>query len=229
MSRGNLIITLDGDMIPNHDFVESHVRLHKKNKNTIGYSDRKFKNLSELEAAGFDGMLANSRITTNFIQEEKEREYKMRSPLGWRKAWGFNTSFNKRVYTIYDEDFNGWGLEDIEFSYRLVKKYGYRVVNTGNTPIHINEENEESYNPHITKSKEQLEKFLSNAIHLISKHKGNADEFIKVFTIPNIKSESSHVADNSIPFFDLYLKNVSSKEKLYIRAVRVLEKMRRDL
>lgn len=229
MSRGNLIITLDGDIIPDYDFVESHIKLHKENKNIIGYSDRKFKNFSELEVGGFDNMLSDSKFDINFVQEKKEKEYKITPPLEWRKAWGFNTSFIKHDYTVYDEGFSSWGLEDIEFSYNLVKKYSYRVLNTGNMPFHINEENEISYNPHITKSKEQLKKFLNNAVYLILKHKNDADEFIKAFTIPNIKNESNHVVDNSIPFFDLYLKNNYYKENLYIKATKLLKQIQSNL
>ena len=213
MSRGDLIITLDGDIIVKQDFIQKHIKMHLNNKNILAYSDREFKDFTELS---FSNIHVRSKNKKNIKLEEDEINVKNNSLYGWQKAGGFNVSFIKKPFTLYNEDFIGWGLEDVEFAYKLEKVYNYNIISLDTKVIHINKKTETVYNPYITKDKEQFKQFLLNALTIINTYKSKSNDFIRNLYIPNLNVEKCFLSEATLSCFDNFIdnnyKNITSKD-----------------
>jgi len=58
----------------------------------------------------------------------------------WRRVFSGNLSMSRRDFDMiggFDENFDGaWGQEDVEFAYRAVRVYGYRILRIGAAAWH---------------------------------------------------------------------------------------------
>lgn len=179
LSNSDIIITLDGDCIPNSDFIQKHMEIFEQNKNCniLTYSNRKHKEINEIKLNE-----SNSEYKRQLYFSEIEIKNKMKN---WQRAWTFNISFNKSSYTLFDENFKGWGLEDTDFSYNLIKNHNYKLIEIKEplvTHIHIPLTNQS--NPFRTRKAIDMLNFIENAIYFYEKYKD--EEILATFnTIPD--------------------------------------------
>lgn len=223
---GKIIITLDGDIIPKQNFLESHLKLHQKRKNILAYADRSFKDINELDEQlnNLSQILAPSTNYNNTVLEKKEKELKQKSHKPWQRVFGFNMSFPNKPEYLFNENFKGWGLEDIEFAYRLNTLYGCKIMHSSAKMIHINKTSKNPLNPYLTKDKKQLKKFFQNVLYFIEEHGKNL-EIIKLLYVPNVKTkEKKDAAEESINFYQNYLKDIPNNQ-LYTEALHCLKQL----
>ncbi|MFP5109872.1 glycosyltransferase family 2 protein [Neobacillus sp. C211] len=79
-----------------------------------------------------------SKTYTDKVFEQLAENFDDRH-LSWMACFGSNLSIKKDLFHMvggYDEDFRGWGHEDIEFSYRLYKNGTEFIVDPNLTPYH---------------------------------------------------------------------------------------------
>lgn len=137
-ARGNLLLFLDGDMIPEIDVLSKHVSMQNGQRNHIvaGHRLRRRIEFQSIEhTSEFDQVLKRFKNTGIFdpliaqwqLNEERKRLEFLRSKHSWRIVLSCHMSVNASPEVLFDEYFKGWGPEDWELAYRLTQHHGYTV------------------------------------------------------------------------------------------------------
>ena len=129
-AKGEILIFLDCDMIPEPQLIEAHSRWHHENEFglTLGFrSHADFSEISSedlLQTNEFEGLLSGRKVTTpQWIEFHMGRTKNLTSNDSdlFRIATGGNLGVRKSFFeTIggFDSSFRQWGGEDIEFGFR---------------------------------------------------------------------------------------------------------------
>jgi len=129
-ANGDILIFMDCDEIAKPDFVFSHYIFFQNiqdeilqvgfRNNIVPYAEVKLENIDNV-------------LTTADVREKvfEKFSYNFGSLIGaWGLVFSCNISVHRKTvekYGGFDENFKGWGLEDIEFGYRL-NKNGVKIV-----------------------------------------------------------------------------------------------------
>jgi glycosyltransferase involved in cell wall biosynthesis len=136
-SRGDYLIFLDGDCIPDHHFVLDHARLARPNH----FMQGKRVLVEKALADRFDHQSANSdRLRWLLCRHISNRHHLLRLPwlpaVSSRRLTGIR-SCNMGIYRTdllavngFNEVFSGWGREDSELAVRLYR-YGLKRLDHG--------------------------------------------------------------------------------------------------
>ena len=84
--------------------------------------------------------------------------------------YSFNLSFKKQQKTLFDENFIGFGLEDWEFSYRLVKKMGYIPKLKPSIKTIQYDDFHNTRNPFKNINQQDIKCYIKNALYFIEKY-----------------------------------------------------------
>jgi len=127
-AQGDVIIFVDDDVLVAPDFVERHVAAHQSSQAprvVLGF--RHHANVPPKHACPtVEEMLAggpDDRIEPLGLHGERMVE----SPHKWFYVYSCNVSVPRRSEIWFDDDFVGWGMEDLELGYRLEKK-GFEIL-----------------------------------------------------------------------------------------------------
>jgi glycosyltransferase involved in cell wall biosynthesis len=141
-AEGDLIISLDFDIVTESDFLRQHVRWHRLNEPIVTFGLREFRDLSgvsveEIAEGALDLALlppvpsiSNRLCTTD--TRMRELEWIHEHPAPYNLGHGFNLGF-RRCHALqaglFDETFNGApNYEDIEFCFRMWSLVGCRII-----------------------------------------------------------------------------------------------------
>jgi glycosyltransferase involved in cell wall biosynthesis len=128
-AKNELLIFLDGDIVPCPGLIEKHVAHHRDSKQLVA-GNRIW--IGELKGSKSLTELANIvPEPAAILHGEKEnvlRNELLRSPHPWRACFSANLSVMKSSLVYFDERFVGWGPEDAELGYRLCVKYGFTPI-----------------------------------------------------------------------------------------------------
>ncbi len=128
-AKNELLIFLDGDIVPCPGLIEKHVAHHHGSKQLVAGNRiwlgefRGSKNLTELTSFTPD--------TAAILHGEKENLFRnelLHSHHPWRACFSANLSVMKSSLVYFDERFIGWGPEDVELGYRLCVKHGFTPI-----------------------------------------------------------------------------------------------------
>jgi GT2 family glycosyltransferase len=137
-ASGEIVIFLDDDRIPGPGFVEGHIKRHEKGRYAV-IGERNDLNYPEamLETMYYEGFTPAvfERMEQNAIKEPNGLMKKLN-----RRIFGSlvecvtfstgNSSARRRDLLeigMFDEGFSGWGVEDMDLGYRLIKS-GVKVI-----------------------------------------------------------------------------------------------------
>jgi len=115
IARGDILLITDADMIPDHNFVQSHLEAHSKAKEPCCFEGLAW-NLSSLDWPPKEGSLS----------PQVGKNPKHMSKLGWYYFLTGNLSFPKEIFEKekgFNEIFDGYGWEDLELGYRITQKH----------------------------------------------------------------------------------------------------------
>lgn len=131
-ASGEVIIFLDDDRIPDHDFVRRHIAGHRRRCVLMG--ERRHLRLTETELLHLHDSGATRDELSKVVSSSKVEFRPMavrvaslfeRNPLRWLAFFTGNVSVEKsdleRVRG-FDEEFQGWGWEDTDLAYRLARE-----------------------------------------------------------------------------------------------------------
>jgi glycosyltransferase involved in cell wall biosynthesis len=128
-AQNELLIFLDGDIVPHSELIEKHASHHRDSKRLVA-GNRIW--LGELRGGETLKELAKIRpepITVTRGQKENLLRHELlRSSHPWRACFGANLSVMRTSLIYFDERFVGWGPEDAEFGYRLCVKHGFTPI-----------------------------------------------------------------------------------------------------
>lgn len=141
-SRGETILVLDGDVIPGPFVVQAHLERHRGRPGELAVAGAMAGYPQAIEARGPEHMQPPppdeliDRLP-GLLMTDPERWADHRRPVlarwpglvgcpsGWLWVYGFNLSFGREVALEvggFDEQFQGWGGEDTELTYRLHRR-----------------------------------------------------------------------------------------------------------
>jgi len=136
VSRGKILLFLDGDLVPALDTLRKHVEAHTSPKMMVA-GNRKWRgelsstkhlpsgSMKEVLEFLENNLLVDERSRQRERNEREARKKFLISPHPWRACFSGNVSVGWSPEAQFDENFVGWGPEDWEFSYRLCTKHGY--------------------------------------------------------------------------------------------------------
>jgi len=136
MARGRIIIMLDGDMVPEENFVENHTRAHER-EGIVAIGHRRWRNpqdatLAQQDVYGLWTVLrdvdAVERLTGATEVFEMLYRHVLWKAVPWMACFTCNISVPKSPVVEFDESFVGWGYEDYDLAYALNAIHGYEVV-----------------------------------------------------------------------------------------------------
>ncbi len=122
-AKGKYIFFIGDDIIPKEDWIEEHLKYHKRSKNMAVLGLTLWS--KDIKKNDFMDYLAPNGPQFNYGKIKNENN------CGWDFFWTSNISIEKINLRNerFDENFKGWGYEDLELGYRLGKK---------GTKIHFN-------------------------------------------------------------------------------------------
>jgi glycosyltransferase involved in cell wall biosynthesis len=136
-AKGDYLVFLDGDCIPQHDFIAQHFKLSEKNHLVTGSRILTNERFSQILCSG--GTWSRQKLIQHFfswsiqgfinkwlpifikLPDHSGRLYK---EFEWRRIKGCNMACWKTdalAINGFDESFTGWGHEDADFVFRLQK------------------------------------------------------------------------------------------------------------
>lgn len=138
-ARGRIVILLDGDMIPDNQFIAQHISLHTSPEyRRLVAGHRTW--LGEIhEVPGEFAILTNDWLVDMIkrgippalnIREKRELQRRgefLQSESPWRACFTCNLSFLRSDFVPFDTAYSGWGFEDWDFAWRMFNK-GIRPV-----------------------------------------------------------------------------------------------------
>jgi glycosyltransferase involved in cell wall biosynthesis len=134
LARGQIIIFLDDDRIPGDDFIRRHLEGQREPKVLLG--ERHNLSLAEPEIENLfytdnqNHLYHQIKNMANMARESmpqirRKLLFKLNGTLGWINFYTGNVSIPKDKLIAagcFDENFSGWGHEDLELGYRLYKQ-----------------------------------------------------------------------------------------------------------
>jgi GT2 family glycosyltransferase len=180
-AKGTICLFLDPGILIGKTFVEEHLRIHRKNKKpvaVIGYVfgiDQKNlyrKYLTDLVDVKCPENTFKALMSEDLLLDIREECYELCNgeinnlPAPWALFWGNNNSLPRSVIEkvgFFDEKFNfNWGMEDVEFGYRLYKE---------NISFELNREAKALHYPHDNDWKSKSVQEYINKTYFDQKYK----------------------------------------------------------
>lgn len=138
LARGEIIIFLDGDIVPNRQLVRKHVEQHDGTGKLLIAGNRLWRDIelssrcNHLDIDAMLEMLHCSQGGWEKLKRYEENEKAIRdqwsgTPKAWRSCFTCNLSVKKCPEVYFDENFVGYGPEDCELAYRLYFLHGYQA------------------------------------------------------------------------------------------------------
>ena len=179
-AKNEIIIFVDSDIIVTPNFVLEHVKSHNKDKKlvVIGYTsaletkrEHNRKEIMKLVEKNYD-KITGINVIPNYIDRMSEECLNNLNEL--EKPWEIFLTGNASVRRqclldvgMFDENFKGWGLEDIELGYRLIK-WGLKFkLNRNALGYHIG--TDIVLNPFLSPSSEKWNNYIKNMNYFLKK------------------------------------------------------------
>jgi len=109
-SKSDIILITDADMVPDQGLVAAHLKAHQRYSGCF-------------QGLAYD--LETLAVPPNIKKPQLGRLYKPYQKLGWYFFLTGNLSIPKSFFNtvgLFDEEFTGYGWEDLELGYRFYKK-----------------------------------------------------------------------------------------------------------
>lgn len=169
---GSIIILLDADIVVPSNFISRHVAEHHSS-GTLVCGTRKWLFLGDIpvddnvETHIEDALQGKIQ---DLHSEDKFQKKHVSSSAPWISCLASNMSFvvpNERI--LFDEQFVGWGIEDQEFSLRLMRDYKYKLIFVDNLyGIHLEKSNRTKFHPIRPSTPSEASQYIKNLIYFDS-------------------------------------------------------------
>lgn len=180
ISRGRILLFLDGDLVPVLDTLRKHVEAHTSPKMMVAGNRKwrgeipdigKIPDCSIKETLKFleDGFEVDEKSRRREENEREARKKFLMSPHPWRACFSGNVSVDWSPAVLFDEAFVGWGPEDWEFNHRLCTKYGYIPVYRDDITAYHLETPDAVGNVFRTGTHEEIVMYMKNTFYFFDK------------------------------------------------------------
>ncbi len=180
VSRGKVLLFLDGDLVPALDTLRKHVEAHTSPKMMVA-GNRKWRgelssdsqspsgSIEEVLGSLEEGLSVDEKSRERERVERQRRKQWLASPHPWRSCFSGNVSVDWSPVVLFDEAFVGWGPEDWEFNHRLCTKHGYVPVYRDDITAYHLETPDAVGNVFRTGVHEEIAMYMKNTLHFFDK------------------------------------------------------------
>lgn len=137
MAKNEVLFFLDDDIIIQPDFFNKHLFYHDPDSEivVIGNTVKVYAYITDKKYSNNIKLIDNQikKMCQNFKMDTYRNIFFENLPMyssNWIGFFTSNISLKKKLWDAsggFDENFMGWGFEDLEYAYRLVKKGGKLV------------------------------------------------------------------------------------------------------
>ncbi len=180
ISRGRILLFLDGDLVPALDTLRKHVEAHTSPKMMVA-GNRKWRgeisSIKHLPTEPIEEMIKS--LESGFSVDEKSRRREeverqrrkqwLVSPHPWRACFSGNVSVGWSPDVYFDENFVGWGPEDWEFNHRLCTQHGYTPIYRDDITAYHLETPDAVGNVFRTGTHEEIVVYMKNTLYFFNK------------------------------------------------------------
>jgi glycosyltransferase involved in cell wall biosynthesis len=169
-ARGDVIVFLDGDVVPDVDLFEKHLQAHAVSP-AIVFGSRKYVFLQSCP-----GLTLDSQLDEPIMAVLRSRSCLSTAPfqlsrctggIPWYAVCGCNFSVTRHAALHFDERFLGWGLEDCELALRLITRHGFRAECSPDIMVyHLEETAAASFHPCRPRSHADILGYMRNLLRL---------------------------------------------------------------
>ncbi|HEY1954154.1 MAG TPA: glycosyltransferase [Polyangiaceae bacterium] len=176
-SVGDVVIFVDDDVLVASDFVAEHLAAHAGGapRVAVGYRSRAFLDgppVTPIAWEDYEDAEPDDRV----IDIGARGEGITKHPTPWLFVYSCNFSVTRTAeMPRFDESFVGWGMEDIEYGYRL-QKSGYEVVAArGARVLHAEDTHpRDPFRCEVRTLEPTYDSYVRNAIHFMDKYPDDA-------------------------------------------------------
>lgn len=132
MAQNDILIFLDDDIIISQDFIDKHFKYQSIDKNllVIGNTLKIYGYINEEKYLSDSDLIdiQTKKMCKNFKKDTYRDLFFANLPRyssNWAGFFSSNVSLRKEVWESvggFDQMFKGWGCEDLEYAYKLVKR-----------------------------------------------------------------------------------------------------------
>lgn len=141
-AKGKYLILIDDDCLPDKNFLKDYIKFFKQiNDNEILCGSVKYLN-SKIEKQNFTRYRQSRHFiyTNNYVNRKKNLSAANIVTMNM----GMKNSKSLKKTKYFNEDFGGYGFEDYEFGFRLIKD-GFYFIKSKPTVYHLDDRNYRSY------------------------------------------------------------------------------------
>jgi glycosyltransferase involved in cell wall biosynthesis len=229
LAKGKYLIFLDGDMVPGLDLVRKHVESHKVPKLIVA-GNRKWRgNIDPLIFESLDGRpidIALHELDINWPTDENSkkrekserarREEWLNSKNPWRVCISGNLSVPNAPEVRFDENYLGFGNEDMELAYRLCTQSGYSPLYNDDISAYHLESPQGVTNIFRTGGHENIVSHMRNMFYFFDKCPGLDIEEV-FFGFPRLKLDTTTNEWRVIPRPQNYSRELLEKKISQVR------------
>jgi glycosyltransferase involved in cell wall biosynthesis len=176
LASGKIIIFLDDDRIPCADFVQKHLAGQQEpcillgGRNNVSMTEKEIESLFFSSTIDLNYQEINNRANIAGELTPKIRRrflFRLDGPLRWMNFFTGNVSIPRKDFIEtggFDENFRGWGHEDLELGYRLCKQGLHFKKDTGIETYHL---------VHSVNMKDKFNESRRNLKYMIQKCRGD--------------------------------------------------------
>lgn len=170
-ANGDVIVLMDADLAVPSDFLSRHAKCHSQGQRRLVCGIRRWLFVDDLPHGTRLEFMVRSLLTSHssmaglYSEMPAQKKY-AQSTHPWLSCRGCNFSFSRDIQPhLFDETFNGWGGEDIEFACRLHLRHGYEISFDPETVgLHL-EEGHRHFVAVRAESHGQIVQFLRNIVY----------------------------------------------------------------
>lgn len=191
VAQNDLLIFLDGDIVPFPELIERHVDQHKVpnrlvagNRTWIG-EVQNVQSLYQLKQT-----VPEAVAIARGEGEHAVRLEWLNSSNPWRACFSANLSIRRNSYVWFDQNFVGWGPDDAEFCYRMCVKHHMNPVYDESIGAYHLESPEAVGNVFRKKDHESIVNYIRNTFRFFDNCHGLAIEEV-FYGFPRLRLERS--------------------------------------
>lgn len=180
ISRGKILLLLDGDSVPALDTLRKHVEAHTSPKMMVAGNRRwrgELASIKHLPIGPIEEVIKFLEDDSSVDEKNKQREEVERrrrkqwlaSPHPWRACFSVNVSVGWSPEVQFDENFVGWGSEDWEFNHRLCTKHGFTPIYRDDITAYHLETPDAVGNVFRAGTHEEIVMYMKNTLYLFDK------------------------------------------------------------
>lgn len=181
ISKGRIVLFLDGDSVPALDTLRKHVEAHTSPKMMVAGNRKwrgEFSNDEHLLTEPIEEIIKFFENDSIVDEKSKKREKIERqrrkqwltSPHPWRACFSDNVSVGWSPEVQFDENFIGWGPEDWELNHRLCTNNGYTPAYRDDITVYHLETPSAVGNVFRTGSHKEIVMYMKNTFYFFNKY-----------------------------------------------------------